>query len=180
MSAAETLASFDPFADAGDLPSADAVAESLTGEPLDANDWALMPNVDVATRSPESNTSAEPPAGHSLEALFPDTPVTPHTEAAAQTLATAFGRTEPQGRPTRAANSELSLDTVFRGSSEGTPPVDGGFSFDQFFSDARPSEGGDVVAPAMSPPETGRSGGGAGDVHDIEQFTAWLEGLKKK
>ena len=180
MSAAETLASFDPFADAGDLPSADAVAESLTAEPLDANDWALMPNVDVATRSPESNTSAEPPAGHSLEALFPDTPVTPHTEAAAQTLATAFGRTEPQGRPTRAANSELSLDTVFRGSSEGTPPVDGGFSFDQFFSDARPSEGGDVVAPAMSPPETGRSGGGAGDVHDIEQFTAWLEGLKKK
>jgi hypothetical protein len=32
----------------------------------------------------------------------------------------------------------------------------------------------------MSPPETGRSGGGAGDAHDIEQFTAWLEGLKKK
>ena len=105
--------------------------------------------------------------------------MTPRTEAAAQTLATAFGRQEPQGRPTRAASSELSLDKVFRGSPEGAPPADGGFSFDQFFSDARPA-GSDVAAPTMSPPEMGRSGGGAGDAHDIEQFTAWLEGLKKK
>ena len=106
--------------------------------------------------------------------------MTPRTEAAAQTLATAFGRGEPQGRPTRAASSELSLDKVFRGSPEGAPPADGGFSFDQFFSDARQSSGGDVAAQAMSPPDAGRSAGAAGDAHDIEQFTAWLEGLKKK
>jgi len=165
-SAAETLASFDPFADAGDPMMVDTPAE---------------PNAEqsVSSATSEAASTAEPPARKSLEDLFPDTPVTPRSEAVAQTLATAFGRSEPQGRPTRAANSELSLDNVFRGSPEGAPPGDGGFSFDQFFSDARPS-GGDVAATTISPPETGRSGGGAGDTHDIEQFTAWLEGLKKK
>jgi hypothetical protein len=79
-------------------------------------------------------------------------------------------------RPVAGATVVLSSNPPRAATSED----DGGFSFDQFFSDARPSEGGDVVAPAMSPPETGRSGGGAGDEHDIEQFTAWLEGLKKK
>ena len=121
--------------------------------------------------------SPEPPARRALEDLFPDTPVTARTEAAAQTLATAFGRAEPQGRPTRAASNELSLDHVFRGAPEGAPPADGGFSFDQFFSDSRAS--GADATPAASAPESGR-GPGASDAHDIEQFTAWLEGLKKK
>jgi hypothetical protein len=106
--------------------------------------------------------------------------VTARTEAAAQTLATAFGRDEPQGRPTRAASNELSLDHVFRGTPEASSSSDGGgFSFDQFFSDARPGGGGDS-APAVAAHDTGRSGGPSGDAHDIEQFTAWLEGLKKK
>jgi tetratricopeptide (TPR) repeat protein len=163
MSAAETLASYDPFAE-------EPVAET----DIDIPAPELLPN--------ESHAVAEmsdAPPHTPLEQLFPDTPVAPRSEAAANTLATAFGRPEPQGRPTRAASSELSLDKVFRGSSEGTPPADGGFSFDQFFSDSR--SGGDVAAaPTVSPPDSGRSGGGAGDAHDIEQFTAWLEGLKKK
>ena len=163
MSAAETLASYDPFAE-----------EPVSETDIDIPAPELLPN--------ESHAVAEIPEAPphtSLEQLFPDTPVAPRSEAAANTLATAFGRPEPQGRPTRAASSELSLDKVFRGSSEGTPPTDGGFSFDQFFSDSR--SGGDVAAaPTVSPPDSGRSGGGAGDAHDIEQFTAWLEGLKKK
>jgi len=166
-SAAETLASFDSFADAGDAGDAAMI------------DTTPSPNAAPTVPAEPAIAAEAPPARTTLDDLFPDTPVTPRTEAAAQTLATAFGRQEPQGRPTRAANSELSLDKVFRGSPEGSPPADGGFSFDQFFSDAR-QPGGDVAAPAMSPPETGRSGGGAGDAHDIEQFTAWLEGLKKK
>ena len=193
MSAAETLASFDPFADATDLePAAPDATDAMPNVDLPS---AVMPASERSVPelpvpellAPESSAPEavelpareEPPARSSLEALFPDAPVTPRTEAAAQTLATAFGRQEPQGRPTRAASSELSLDKVFRGSPEGAPPADGGFSFDQFFSDARPA-GSDVAAPTMSPPEMGRSGGGAGDAHDIEQFTAWLEGLKKK
>jgi len=36
----------------------------------------------------------------------------------------------------------------------------------------------DPTTPAASTPDLGR--GGSGDANDIEQFTAWLEGLKKK
>jgi tetratricopeptide (TPR) repeat protein len=173
-SAAEALADFDPFADAIEM-STPAPGDTMDAAPNAAAPGSLMPgSEDPAPSSPEYSAP-----GSSLDELFPDAPVTARAEAVAQTLATAFGRDEPQGRPTRAASSELSLDKVFRGPHEGAPPADGGFSFDQFFSDARPS-GGDVAAPAMSPPETGRGGGGAGDAHDIEQFTAWLEGLKKK
>jgi hypothetical protein len=173
-SAAEALADFDPFADAIEM-STPAPGDTMDAAPNAAAPGSLMPgSEDPAPSSPEYSAP-----GSSLDELFPDAPVTARAEAVAQTLAPAFGRDEPQGRPTRAASSELSLDKVFRGPHEGAPPADGGFSFDQFFSDARPS-GGDVAAPAMPPPETGRGGGGAGDAHDIEQFTAWLEGLKKK
>ena len=95
----------------------------------------------------------------------------------AQTPASAFRHSEPQGRPTRAASNELSLDHVFRGAPGAAPAADGGFSFDQFFSDAQAS--GDDAAAAARAPEAVR-GGESGDAHDIEQFTAWLEGLKKK
>ena len=72
----------------------------------------------------------------------------------------------------RPARNELSLDHVFRD----TPRQSGAqrreasaFSFDQFFSDA-PDAAQEAAAPAPPPEATG----------DIEQFTAWLEGLKKK
>ena len=185
-SAAETLASFDPFADPGDpvdSPAPDAAPAESPESVFGLERLAPLPNAEPVVAPPadpiEPVASLDSPARRSLEDLFPDTPVTPRTEAAAQTLATAFGRGEPQGRPTRAASSELSLDKVFRGAPEGATQADGGFSFDQFFSDARPA-GADVAAPAMSPPDTGRNTGPAGDAHDIEQFTAWLEGLKKK
>jgi hypothetical protein len=186
MSAAETLASFDPFGDPGepiDPPSHDDAPAESPESVFGLERLSPLPNAEPVVAPPadpiDPVASLDSPARRSLEDLFPDTPVAPRTEAAAQTLATAFGRGEPQGRPTRAASSELSLDKVFRGAPEGATQADGGFSFDQFFSDARPSAG-DVAAPAMSPPDTGRNAGPAGDAHDIEQFTAWLEGLKKK
>ena len=190
ISAAETLASFDPFADAADTeptPISSFDADATPNEPLaEFSNGIVSPpparqtplSTPAQTRAPETAAPFEPPARRSLEDLFPDTPVTARTEAAAQTLATAFGRDEPQGRPTRAASNELSLDHVFRGAPEGAPPADGGFSFDQFFSDSR-AAGGDAAAQAASAPESGR-GPGSSDAHDIEQFTAWLEGLKKK
>ena len=193
LSAAETLASFDPFADPLEAPppatepaddAPNAAATSPAQEPvdqLDATDlgeWSA-PTVElpVPERAPAAPASETTQPHRSLEELFPETPVTARTEAAAQTFATAFGRSEPQGRPTRAASNELSLDNVFRGAPEGGPPADGGFSFDQFFSDSRSS--GDATAPAATAQDAGRSNG-SDDAHDIEQFTAWLEGLKKK
>jgi tetratricopeptide (TPR) repeat protein len=190
MSAAETLASFDPFADAADsepTPMSAFDTDPTPNEPLaEFSNGIVSPpparqtplSSPAQAAAPEPVASPEPPARRSLEDLFPDTPVTARTETAAQTLATAFGRGEPQGRPTRAASNELSLDHVFRGAPEGAPPADGGFSFDQFFSDSRAS-GADAEAAADAAPDSGR-GPGSSDAHDIEQFTAWLEGLKKK
>jgi len=151
VSAAETLASFDPFADA-------AQAEPLSTSAPDA-------------RATPNEPFAEFSAG--LTGPSRRTPVS----TPAHTPASAFGHSEPQGRPTRAASNELSLDHVFRGAPEAAPAPEGGFSFDQFFSDSQAS--GDDAAAAAAAPDSGR-GGGPGDAHDIEQFTAWLEGLKKK
>ena len=150
-SAAETLATFDPFAGA-------AEAEPMSAPALDA---ATTPN--------------EPFAEFSAGLATPSRQTPRSTPA--HTPASAFGHSEPQGRPTRAASNELSLDHVFRGAPESAPVPDGGFSFDEFFSDSHAASAD--AAAAAAAPESGR-GGGSADAHDIEQFTAWLEGLKKK
>jgi hypothetical protein len=185
MSAAETLATFDPFADATEaepMPSSALDAMATPNEPLAefSNGMATHSrktplSTDAQAPGTPQSVESEPPTRRSLEELFPDTPATARADAAAQTLASAFGRSEPQGRPTRAASNELSLDHVFRGAPENAPAAEGGFSFDQFFSDS-PTSGVDADAASS---ESGRTGGSA-DAHDIEQFTAWLEGLKKK
>ena len=158
---------------------AEPVAPNVT--PLQsANAMSDLRSMAESLAAPLMEMEAEqPPARRSLEDLFPDTPVTARTETAAQTCAPAFGRDEPQGRPTRAASNELSLDHVFRGAPEGAPAPDGSFSFDQFFSDSRPAGGDVATAPTISASQHGR-GGPPNDANDIEQFTAWLEGLKKK
>jgi hypothetical protein len=123
----------------------------------------------------DAESSDDAPPARGLDSLFAQAPVAAREESAAQTLATAFGA-EPQGRPTRAASSELSLDHVFRGAptSPASSGEGGGFSFDQFFSDAQPT------ATESDESDAASSRSGDADAHDIEQFTAWLEGLKKK
>jgi len=109
------------------------------------------------------------------------------------------------GEATRPATDSISLDEVFgdEGSSssgaasEATPPAPspaspqtGGFSFDQFFSASDPAAGaggegvssapGEGRAPAQPP---ARSSGGRlrpplEDEGDLDQFQAWLRGLK--
>ena len=104
------------------------------------------------------------------------------------------------GEATRPATDSISLDQVFgdegsRSSSaapEVTPPAPptpapapqetGGFSFDQFFSSTEQPAGGGEVAPA-SPQPPARSSGGrlrppVEDEGDLDQFQAWLRGLK--
>jgi hypothetical protein len=194
-SAAEALANYDPFADTAEsmtppVTQAPSPTQAAWPDVTPSQSQSIVPDTSLGnphTDYPSESTPVEPVAApdpvsprSSLQDLFPNGPVTARTEAVAQAFATAFGRDEPQGRPTRAASNELSLDHVFRGSAESAGASDGGFSFDQFFSDARPAGGGDVAAPVVSAPDTGRSAGPSGDAHDIEQFTAWLEGLKKK
>jgi tetratricopeptide (TPR) repeat protein len=101
------------------------------------------------------------------------------------------------GEATRPATDSISLDQVFgdegsRSSSaalEATPPAPsaapqetGGFSFDQFFSSTEQPAGGGEVAPASPQPPARGSGARlrppVEDEGDLDQFQAWLRGLK--
>jgi hypothetical protein len=118
-------------------------------------------------------TAAGAPNGGTIDALFDEGDALGDDLVAADTLAQAFApeteRDPLVGRPAREASNELSLDRVFR---QPTPAhageaSTGGFSFDQFFAGERTedSEADDTGKPA--------------DDDDIEQFNAWLNGLKK-
>jgi hypothetical protein len=101
------------------------------------------------------------------------------------------------GEATRPATDTISLDQVFgdegfRSSGaapQATPPAlspapqdTGGFSFDQFFSPTEPPAGAGEVAPATPEPPARSSGGRLRppleDEGDLDQFQAWLRGLK--
>ena len=76
------------------------------------------------------------------------------------------------GRPATPAANELSLDHVFRHATPASGAGAQGFSFDQFFSQQAQQ---DVAATDAEPANEA----GAGQTDDIQQFNAWLEGLKK-
>ena len=146
---------------------ADAVAPPAAGE--------------VASRPPSPN--GETTVGASLHALFADAESQPSAEsvvasapAAPVDLPLLDTRSDPAqlgGRPATPAATELSLDHVFR---HATPASGSGtqssFSFDQFFSQQAHQDAPSVEA------ETANEGN-AGPSDDIQQFNAWLEGLKK-
>ena len=76
------------------------------------------------------------------------------------------------GRPSKPAASELSLDHVFRHATPAAGSQSHSFSFDQFFSQQAQQD----VAASDAAPATEEN---AGLSDDIQQFNAWLEGLKK-
>lgn len=72
------------------------------------------------------------------------------------------------GRPSRAAERELSLDHLFR-----DVPGAGGATLDDFYGARSDSSGRAAQAgESAGAPDEGET--------DIRQFTAWLEGLRKK
>ena len=120
-------------------------------------------------------------------------------------FALAHSDTEPSsalevvspGEATRPATDSISLDQVFGDEGSGSsgaapevappapsppPPDTGGFSFDQFFSPTEQPAGGGEVAPATPEPPARSSGGRLRppleDEGDLDQFQAWLRGLK--
>ena len=169
----------DPWAMAA-APAEDRATESLgemeLEEPGEVGEPAAEPGRDA--RDTQSS------GGDSLATLFSGAGVDQRDEAAAASLASVFApqhngtdasAESPAGRPTRAAATELSLDHVFRDPNRKAerPRTTGGFSFDQFFSE---SAGGT----ASSGPPPGAEDAAPDANADIEQFNAWLEGLKKK
>ncbi len=167
-----------------------AVANSDTGPDASARDVApagTEPGHTIPLRRPTPPTGGET-VGGSIDALFAGAEAAREDLEAATALAGAFtaagvstsDRAEsetkkvetPAGRPARPASDELSLDRVFKEPtpSRGRDAVPG-FSFDQFFSDTA------SVRSSTATPET--PGVVQGATEDIEQFNAWLEGLKK-
>jgi len=148
-----------------------------TGQPADVAPPA-PPREVPRTTAPEARTTAAPQTvGGSIHNLFNEAehPSTNHGPMAAST---PQERAEPEpapirGRPSTPAATELSLDHVFR---HATPAAgnasQSGFSFDQFFSQQAQQE---VSASDTQP----ASDAGGGQADDIQQFNAWLEGLKK-
>jgi len=134
---------------------------------------------------------APPPAPEQTGAL----------EAAFAGAPRSTGATEPTdgpGAPTQAAEDIISLDAVFgdqvgggRGENELPPPAtpappaasassSGGFSFDDFFG-ATPNAAGGGAAPARASrggARPSRPQPGAPEDEDLDQFQAWLKGLK--
>lgn len=135
---------------------------------------ADMPNEAPAPRAPASVTD-------SLGALFASAEQGSTAGAppprADDFAAPATGNVEEHatplpGRPSKPAASELSLDHVFRHATPATGNASHSFSFDQFFSQKAQQD----VAASDAAPSTPEN---AGLSDDIQQFNAWLEGLKK-
>ena len=131
----------------------------------------------------ERAAATQRPSGGTIDALFGNRTV-PHTEdSAAAALSQAFGGSSDapaiSGRPARAAESELSLDSVFRdGPSSRAARTSQSFSFDQFFSEGA---SGDKGGGGVATPERGAQGAPAEkSADDIEQFNSWLQGLKQR
>jgi len=133
---------------------------------------ADMPN-EQAPRSPATVTD-------SLGALFASAEQgsVPHAPAPrADDFAAPASHEEERpmplpGRPSKPAASELSLDHVFRHATPASGNASHSFSFDQFFSQQAQQD----VAASDAAPSAEES---AGLSDDIQQFNAWLEGLKK-
>jgi hypothetical protein len=133
-------------------------------------------------RAPQERAARAAPGG-SIDALFAGAAPSRDDVAAASTLADAFsggpGATPEApigGRPAHPATTELSLDSVFRdgaggGVASGRGPS--GVSYDQFFSQPTQPAVSNTDAPSAATPAAGGS-------DDIEQFNAWLQGLKKR
>ncbi len=123
-------------------------------------------------RAPRSAKSVSPPGGH----LFPGAQVTTGDDQAASALAAAFspefgGDLAERGRPARAAEDELSLESVF-GNPPASPKPAEDVSFDEFF----PNAGSGGVPDGGNGPASGTGGDLPGD---DEIFHSWLDGLKR-
>lgn len=151
-------------------PEAQAEADS---EPVDEDEAPAPPVPEVRPTPSSSQTVSE-----SLDVFFSGADAAEPDATAANTLAEAFAPEGPataplHGVPAHRASNELSLDHVFKGGSP-APSGEGGadnFSFDQFFS---PDAAEAAPAGSENASETTSDA-----TDDIEQFNAWLNGLKK-
>ncbi len=141
------------------------------GEPLGNAPAAREPSfAGVATREEALTVPDAPASAASLTQLFAAGAVSGADEDAASTLASAFGGSDAQtaGQGGGTHERELSLEHLFR---DVPARSSGAVTLDEFYEG---SSGGE------SDPASQQTEDGDERDADIEQFTAWLEGLKKK
>lgn len=152
----------DDDADAGDPHG---------GEPLGNAPAAREPSfAGVATREEALTVPDTPAAAATLTQLFAAGAVSGADEHAASTLASAFGGSDapPAGQGGGTHERELSLEHLFR---DVPARSSGAVTLDEFYEGSSSGE---------SDPASQQTEDGDERDADIEQFTAWLEGLKKK
>jgi tetratricopeptide (TPR) repeat protein len=160
--------------------------DAMEIEPLDVPLAEAMPASPPPPMRRETPGTSATVSG-SIDALFSGAGASSADTDAAATLSQAFAPdaapeqpapTPPaplQGVPAHTANSELSLDHVFKSTQARRPEAEGdGFSFDQFFADDMTDSAAKGGADGNS-----SSGKGGGPADDIAQFNNWLNGLKK-
>ena len=153
---------------------------SVADEPSTSAETMDVADADELSLDETSDEDRETSSvGGSIDALFSGAETNSADEEAASRLADAFApddedEDEPPiaGQPARRAQDELSLDHVFRERSTTADRGQPAFSFDQFFSQNASERAGPAPADQASTPS-------ASPDDDIQQFNAWLEGLKK-
>lgn len=141
------------------------------GEPLGNAPAAREPSfAGVATREEALTVPDAPASAASLSQLFAAGAVSGADEHAASTLASAFGGSDapPAGQGGGTHERELSLEHLFR---DVPARSSGAVTLDEFYEGSSSGE---------SDPASQQTEDGDERDADIEQFTAWLEGLKKK
>ena len=169
----------EAVADAG--PTIREFLESIAlGRPRTENSHPPQPIADLPNEPPTPPTRAPSSVTDSLGALFANAEQgssagapPPRADDFAAPAATEDAQPMPlPGRPSKPAATELSLDHVFRHATPAAGSQSHSFSFDQFFSQQAQQD----VAASDAAPATDEN---AGLSDDIQQFNAWLEGLKK-
>lgn len=167
-----TTESVEAPPDSGPAPAPSAIADG--GEHPPAEGGSELPA--------RGRGDAPAPAGSSIDALFGSRPAAATEDSAAAALAQAFGGSVDvpliSGRPARAATGELSLDSVFRDAGGRPPRATQSFSFDQFFSEGATANEAPAPRASQEIVVTGEPAERSAD--DIEQFNAWLQGLKQR
>ena len=134
--------------------------------------------------APELRFDATSTGGRSVQQLFSAILSASRPASSATVHPPAFeAQRRPTGEPTRPAQESLSLSAVFgeesapAGSSSGSAPAANGEpSFDEFYA----AQGGSSAESELPKgPASAPSSAPASTPEDLEQFNAWLRGLKR-
>ena len=140
------------------------LSDPVPAEPLTDDRFA-----GVATRAEALTVPDSGSAGATLSQLFSGASVSGADDAAAESLASAFGGTASGSTISgRSSEKELSLEHLFR---DVPSRSSGAVTLDEFYAASSDSRSDAAVEQPEDAEERDA---------DIEQFTAWLEGLKKK